>query len=135
MSELTGSDLLVKLVQNGPFAVLELEGNLTCVTMGTLLEGIRSLSDEGNDTILINLHGVKYVDSSGLGTLISAVKYATDAGKSIYLAGANHSVKTCIMLAGINKVVPFFNNIDEAIAKLAELGIEYPKSPPTPSTK
>ena len=58
--------------QAGDVAVLDLSGEVRIGDSATALRGaIRGLVAGGNQKILLNLAGVKYIDSSGIGELIA----------------------------------------------------------------
>jgi anti-sigma B factor antagonist len=71
------SHLRIEHRTNGQVAILDLFGRLTMGEgSGTRREGVRRVLAEGHKDILINMRDVGYVDSSGLGELISAFSTA-----------------------------------------------------------
>src|SRR6476469_1888286 len=66
------AELNIKQRQAGDVAILDLDGEVRIGDSATALRGaIRGLVAGGNQKILLNLAGVKYIDSSGIGELIA----------------------------------------------------------------
>src|SRR5436309_1253720 len=66
------AQLNIKERQAGDVAILDLDGDVRMGDSATALRGaIRNLVAGGNLKILLNLAGVKYIDSSGIGELIA----------------------------------------------------------------
>ncbi len=53
------------------YLVVDLEGEITAANSMKLMEEIKGLTAEGKKNLLINLHGVSYVDSTGLGLMVA----------------------------------------------------------------
>ena len=66
------AQLNIKQRQAGDVAILDLDGEVRIGDSATALRGaIRELVAGGSNKILLNLGGVKYIDSSGIGELIA----------------------------------------------------------------
>lgn len=68
-----GPLLTVTVVPNGPSARLNLEGQLDVATVSTLRTCLDEL-DPAFRTVLVDLGGVSFIDSTGLGALVAARK-------------------------------------------------------------
>ena len=71
---------------------------------------------EGSKTIILNLELVKFIDSTGLGSIVSSLKALDDHG-DLVLCGARGPVQTVLELTRMNKVFQIF--ADEAAAQTA----------------
>ncbi len=91
--------------------ILELHGK---VTIGegsrTIRETIRELLDSGNKDILMNLGDVSYVDSSGIGELVSSYTSVTNQGGQFKLL---HLTKKIRELLAITKLLTVFESFDD----------------------
>ena len=66
------ADLDVKERQAGDVTILDLTGEVRIGEGSVALrDSIRNLADQGKKKVLLNLAGVKYIDSSGIGELIA----------------------------------------------------------------
>ena len=97
--------------QTNETTVLDLAGN---VIMGggsrRLGEDVRRLADAGNTNVLLNFAGVKYLDSSGVGELISLSETLNRADGSLKLANLPPKVEEVLTLSG---VLPMFDIYDD----------------------
>ncbi|MDQ3255305.1 MAG: STAS domain-containing protein [Acidobacteriota bacterium] len=80
--------------QCGLATILDLEGNVTFGEgTATLRRDTRRLIAEGRVEIVLNLAGVRYVDSSGLGEMVAAQTAARRCGGRVALLGLSPNVR------------------------------------------
>ena len=95
--------------------VLDLNGRITLGEGSVQLrEAIRDLISKGSRTILLNLGDVNYIDSSGLGVLVSAYTTAKNQGASVKLLSLTKKVKDVLQLTKLYTVFDIYD--DEASA-------------------
>ena len=80
-------------------------------------EQMRELIDVGNHAFVIDLNEVNFIDSSGLGAIVSSLKMLGRKG-DINICGTKESVKSLFKLTRMDKVFKIFNSEQEAIAAL-----------------
>jgi anti-sigma B factor antagonist len=97
--------------------VLDLKGRVR-IGGGTIAlhKSIRSLVEDGKTQILLNLRGVTYIDSSGLGELVSSQVTISNMGGEIKLA---HLTERLRELMTITKVLSVFEVYDDEPKALA----------------
>ena len=67
------AELNIRERQAGDVTILDLEGKITIGEGNVTLRGaVRRLVEEGKKKLLLNLGGVSYMDSSGIGELVSS---------------------------------------------------------------
>ena len=69
-------------------------------------------------TLIVDLKEVSFMDSSGLGALISGFKAAKRSGSDLCLANPNEQVNYIFKISALNKVVPIYKSLDEALASI-----------------
>ena len=76
-----------------------------------------SMRVETKDTpqIILNLEQVEFVDSSGLGAIVAAMK-AMGAPKAMALAGLTPTLEKVFRLTRMDSVFPLFDSLDDALA-------------------
>ena len=95
--------------------VLDLNGRITLGEGSVQLrEAIRDLISKGSKTILLNMGDVNYIDSSGLGELVSAYTTAKNQGASVKLLSLTKKVKDVLQLTKLYTVFDVYE--DEASA-------------------
>lgn len=76
---------------------------------------VRDAAAERKRTIVIDLSRVEFVDSTGLGTLVAALKQAGES--RLLVAGVHEPVATLFRLTRMDKVFTVLASVDEAVAE------------------
>ena len=99
----------------GGVTIVDLSGKITLGEGGvTLREEVRKLLGEGKKKIVLNLADVNYIDSSGLGELVSAYTAVKNGGGELKLLNLTSKVRDLLV---ITKLVTVFDvKDDEATA-------------------
>lgn len=71
---------------------------------------------ESNRKVLIDMSSLEFVDSTGLGALVSCLKAATAAGGDLRLCSVRKPVRTLFELTRMHRVFSIYNSLDEAVA-------------------
>lgn len=91
--------------------ILRLEGPLTIKTLFDFQEIVRQ-PDLGN--IIVDLAGVPYIDSAGLGAMLGHWAHTERAGHKFALAAANARVQVLFEITKIRAVLPVFVTVEQA---------------------
>jgi anti-sigma B factor antagonist len=102
-------------VQQGP-RVLCLRGPLTLENLPLFQNAIRR--EENVPMIIVDLSDVPYIDSSGLGSLVSAYVTRHKATRRIALSGVNERVLKLFETTRVEPLFLIFPTLDDAIAAL-----------------
>jgi anti-sigma B factor antagonist len=89
----------------GGVAVLHLDGRLNMVSAARLREAVTSTVAKGHVRIAVDLADVDFMDSSGLGALISGLKTARQAGGDLRIAAPSEQVKLVLQLTNMERVL------------------------------
>jgi anti-sigma B factor antagonist len=91
--------------------IVDLSGKITLGEGGvTLREEVRKLLADGSKKIVLNLGEVNYIDSSGLGELVSAYTAVKNAGGELKLINLTSKVRDLLV---ITKLVTVFDVKDD----------------------
>jgi len=82
---------------------------------GDLKEQMLQLFDEGKCNLVIDLSSVRFIDSSGLGALVSGFKNASAREGSLKLCCLQPQVRSMFELTRLHRVFEIFANLDEAL--------------------
>ena len=77
-------------------------------------EDLHELIDQGKTNIIINLGKVKFMNSSGLGILISALTTVKKADGRLVISEANKKIDSLLMTTQLNKVFENYSTLEEA---------------------
>lgn len=80
-----------------------------------LIDAIRKLGEKGQKKIVLNLAGVKYVDSSGVGQLVGALTSARSQGVSLKLINPVKQVEDLLRMTKLYTVFDIKENEAAAI--------------------
>jgi anti-sigma B factor antagonist len=93
-------------------------GELDAFTVGHFRESLTELG--GGERVLIDLSGVPFLDSAGLGALIGGVRRAREGGGDVAVYGARPAVARLLHTTGFDRVASVSDNEQDALRSLAE---------------
>ena len=97
--------------------VLDLSGRITLGEGSVQLrDAIRDLISKGSKSVLLNLGDVNYIDSSGLGELVSAFTTSKNQGDSLKLLKLTKKVHDLLQLTKLYTVFDIYDDEASAIA-------------------
>jgi anti-sigma B factor antagonist len=70
---------------------------------------------ESESRFIFNLENLKFIDSSGLGAILSCLKLVAPKGGEIKLCNPSKSARIIIELVNMHKVFEIYNNVEEGI--------------------
>ena len=110
------AELDVKERQAGDVTILDLSGE---VRIGegsiSLRDSIRKLADQGKKNVLLNLRGVKYIDSTGIGELIANYTTISRQGGQLKLLNLTDKIQNLLVITKLLTVFDAYDNEAEAL--------------------
>jgi anti-anti-sigma factor len=102
--------------QVGDVIIIALDGNIITGASADAARGLtRRLLDEGPRKILLDMAKVMWVDSMGLGTLVSSMVTVTRAGGQIKLLKVRGKIKDLLTTTGLDTVFATYDDELEAL--------------------
>ncbi|MGD0585429.1 MAG: STAS domain-containing protein [Oryzomonas sp.] len=106
----------LKIEENGAVRVIYVkEERLDAHNSDELKAELNRLFDSGMKDLLIDLKEVRFIDSSGLGVLVSGFKNASARQGSLKLSGLQSQVKSMFELTRLHRVFDIFPTVDDAL--------------------
>ena len=99
--------------------ILHIEGEIDVYNAYELRNEINQAIEKKYFDLIIDLKNVSYIDSSGLGVLVSGVKSLMNNQGSLKLVDLNEKIRSLTKLTGLEKFFEIYDNIDEAIASVS----------------
>jgi anti-sigma B factor antagonist len=97
--------------------VIELEGNVMGGPDASALnEHLRKLLTDNKKKIVIDLHKVSFINSSGLGMLIGGLTTVRHSGGQMKLARASKKIETLLEMTKLDNVFELHKNVNNAVA-------------------
>ena len=110
------AELDVKERQAGDVTILDMTGD---VRIGegaiSLRDSIRTLADQGKKKVLLNLAGVKYMDSTGVGELIANYTTIKRQGGQLKLLNLTDRIQNLLVITKLLTVFDSYDNEAEAL--------------------
>jgi anti-sigma B factor antagonist len=95
--------------------VLAPSGRLDVTGAPALKDAISEAVKNGKPRLVIDLEGVSFVDSTGLGSVIAALKLVRTSQGDLRLAAPNQQVRVVLELTTLDRVFPYFATVEEAL--------------------
>lgn len=101
---------------NGEVMILDLKGKLTIGEGDELLKDkVNSLIQQGHQKLLLNLEGVPYVDSAGLGEIVRTYTTVSRQGGKLKLLNLTKRIEDLLAITKLLTVFETFESEQEAI--------------------
>jgi len=101
-------------VDQGGYVVLAPEGKFNLVAAPPVKARIDDLVAQGKANIVVDLHAIDFIDSSGLGALIGGLKAARQQGGDLRIAAAGPQVKAVLKLTNLDRILAPYETVEEA---------------------
>jgi anti-sigma B factor antagonist len=96
--------------------VIALTGVLTISTLFAFQDFVHA---DKSEALIVDMSGVPYIDSAGLGSLISAYVSREREARKLALAAVNERVKTVMTVSGVDQLFQTYASVSEAEKTLA----------------
>ena len=107
------SDFDTRTIGSGT-VVVQPKGRLNMVAAPSLRKQLHGIVEGGHARIVVDLSATEFIDSSGLGALISGLKVARQAGGDLRIAAPTRQVRTVLELTNLNRVLHSYDSADDA---------------------
>ena len=99
----------------GQVAVVIPEGRLDLASASEFKQALNDAVNAGDRILVVDLSKVPFVDSSGLGALISGMKATRLAGGDLRIAQVGEQARLILELTTLDKVMKLYSTVEEAI--------------------
>jgi anti-anti-sigma factor len=97
---------------NGSNLAIRLNGKLSLETVHNFIQALRP---EPTAHLVLDMGGVGFLDSAGVGALVSIFVSRRNSGKSLALAGLTQQGRAVLEVAGLTKLLPTFTTVGMAL--------------------
>ena len=105
----------VKIRHHGQVALIDVSGHLTFFEVGALRDSIKSLIIKQRKNILLNLSGLHYLDSSGIGELARIYVTVVKQGGTMKVIGLTPKVEEVLKITHLSRVFQEFPDEQSAM--------------------
>jgi anti-sigma B factor antagonist len=109
-------DLSLSTRTEGGRTVVDVVGEIDVYTAPRLREQLTELVDSGRYDIVVDMTGVEFLDSTGLGVLVGGLKRVRLHEGSLRLVCTQERILKIFRITGLTKVFPIHQTAAEAVA-------------------
>lgn len=110
--------LTTSVLYDDAVTLLALGGDLDLAVGPQLDTVVDQVLADGRRLLLVDLSGLRFCDSSGLGALLRAHRVVTEAGGSLVVAGAQGAVQRLVVLTSLAQVLRIEPEVQPALVRL-----------------
>src|ERR1700746_3790788 len=115
----THVDFSATIRHSGQASFIDIRGRLTFFEVGVLRENVHRLLREGHKHIILNLSGLQYLDSSGIGELARTYVTVLKGGGEMRFVGVSHNVEEVLKISKLYQVFPEYPDEEAALRSLS----------------
>lgn len=98
--------------------IFDVSGDIDLATSPELRKALlRELRDLRMPRVVLNLKAVRYIDSSGVASLVEGLRASRDVGSRFILFGMNTTVREVLQLSKLLKVFEISDSEEQAVAR------------------
>ena len=90
-------------------------GRLDVAGAPALKDAISEAVKNGQPRVVLDMEGISFVDSTGLGSVIAALKQIRSSQGDLRLAAPNQQVRVVLELTTLDRVFPYYSTVEEAL--------------------
>jgi anti-sigma B factor antagonist len=99
--------------------IAEVTGDIDMSTVAGLRERLLGLADSGQP-LIVDLNGVSFIDSAGLGALVGVARRADLRGGSLHAVCSRPQTRKLLWLTGVDRRIPLTDTVDGALTLLTD---------------
>lgn len=107
-------DLSLDSRESGERMVVDVGGEIDVYTAPKLRDRLVELINAGHYHLIINLEGVDFLDSTGLGVLVGALKRVRSHEGTLRLVCTQERLLKIFRITGLAKVFPIYESVEAA---------------------
>ncbi len=101
--------------------IIQPSGILDGVAVNSLRHEISNFVEGGTNIVLVDFQDVTFMNSSGLGALVSTLRVVRSAGAELFLCSLSEQVKMIFELTKMDRVFKMFDSRNEFEEKVASV--------------
>ena len=106
--------------RTGEVSIVDLTGQLTSFASGALRDTIRALMRQGRKKIVLNVHGLLYLDSSGVGELVNSYMSVIKQGGEMKVVGLTPKIEEILKITQLYRIFQEFHDEEAALQSFPE---------------
>jgi anti-sigma B factor antagonist len=108
-------DLDVDVRAESGLFIIKAKGEIDVWTADILRQSLRDVQSDGKPRVIVDLTEVPFVDSTGIGVLVGALKRSREAGGSLHLVVTSDGVRKVLKITSLDQVFPIHDSVVDAV--------------------
>jgi anti-sigma B factor antagonist len=97
--------------------IFDISGDIDLATSPELRKALlREFRDLKIPRVVLNLERVRYIDSSGVASLVEGLKASRDVGSRLVLFGVNSTIREVLQISRLLKLFEIYENEEQSVA-------------------
>jgi anti-sigma B factor antagonist len=97
-------------------SVIDIDGEVTAAAENPLMDAYTEATSAGARNVILNFEGLDYMNSSGIGLLVTLLIRAQRQKQRLMAAGLSEHYQQIFELTRLNEAITIFPSVDEAVA-------------------
>lgn len=114
MDQERGVTMDVRATDSG--AVIDIRGEVTAACEQVLMDAYQEATDTGAKAIVLNFSGLEYMNSSGIGLLVTILVRANRNQQRMFAVGLNDHYRQIFELTRLDEAIGIFDDESDALA-------------------
>ena len=110
---------VIDLDQKGSAAILRIEGDVTSASEGDLMAAYGLATANGSTTVILDFSGLDYMNSGGIGLLVTLLVRAQRAGGRLVATGLSEHYRQIFSLTRLDEAIEITDDEAAAVAAAA----------------
>jgi anti-sigma B factor antagonist len=106
----------VALERSGVVATLRIAGDVTSASEGDLMAGYTRAIEDGASAIILDFSGLEYMNSGGIGLLVTLLVRAQRGGVRLLASGLSDHYREILALTRLDEAIEIHNDEGAAVA-------------------
>lgn len=111
-----GGSLDLEVVEDGPVTVIRLSGDFDLASVPGVRQRLLDLAVDGRVNQVLDLTAVTFMDSAGLGAIVSTRRRLRPLQGTLVLVCTNDTILRLLRLTSMDRVLPVYPTVDAALA-------------------
>ena len=99
-------------------SVLDIKGDVTAASEGALMDAYSRMSDPQTKSVVLNFSGLEYMNSGGIGLLVTLLVRANRQRQRLSVFGLNEHYRQIFSLTRLDEAISLYDDEQQAVAAL-----------------
>jgi anti-sigma B factor antagonist len=108
-------DLVLQVDERDGWGIVRASGDLDLTTAPRLREAVVTVVSRGQPRVVLDLEGVDFIDSTGLGVLVGLLKRTRSQQGDLRLVSTRSSLRKVLELTALDRALPLAARIEDVI--------------------